>query len=123
MDESGEELGQYTPRNMVLQGFLFIPTRKIMHLRVIEVKWTELISVITSLSCVPLFSGYPNDFSLPPTGVQRGSAKSGTLGDPSTPGYPSLKSAYRTPNEEITDFPVLPLQPIAYEDAESLIKM
>lgn len=65
-------------------------------------------------------SGYPDDFSLPSSGVQRGSAMS-EYGDPSTPQYPSIKSAYRTPDEEITYFPVLPLQPIAYEDAAELI--
>ncbi|XP_077975330.1 aminopeptidase NAALADL1-like [Styela clava] len=66
--------------------------------------------------------GYPDDFSLPPSGVQRGSTLSAS-GDPSTPLYPSLKSAYRIPVDENPYFPVLPLQPIAYEDAEKLIKL
>lgn len=66
--------------------------------------------------------GYPDDYSLPPTGVQRGSTLS-EYGDPSTPRYPSLKSAYRTPMDEITYYPVLPLQPINYEDVETLMKM
>uniref|UniRef100_H2XYN4 PA domain-containing protein n=1 Tax=Ciona intestinalis TaxID=7719 RepID=H2XYN4_CIOIN len=65
--------------------------------------------------------GYPIDSSLPGTGVQRGSAL-GDHGDPSTPDYPSTEYAYRVPLEEIKQFPPIPLQPIAYEDAEAMLK-
>nr|XP_018669452.1 N-acetylated-alpha-linked acidic dipeptidase-like protein [Ciona intestinalis] len=66
--------------------------------------------------------GYPIDSSLPGTGVQRGSAL-GDHGDPSTPDYPSTEYAYRVPLEEIKQFPPIPLQPIAYEDAEAMLKL
>ena len=66
------------------------------------------------------FAGYPNDFSLPGTGVQRGSTLA-EFGDPSTPNYPSTEYAYRLPIDEIEVFPPLPLQPIAYNDAAALL--
>lgn len=44
------------------------------------------------------------------------------FGDPSTPRFPSTKSAYRIPTEEMDVFPVLPLTPINYGDAETLLK-
>uniref|UniRef100_H2ZPG0 Uncharacterized protein n=1 Tax=Ciona savignyi TaxID=51511 RepID=H2ZPG0_CIOSA len=65
--------------------------------------------------------GYPVDSSLPGTGVQRGSTIS-DFGDPSTPGYPSTDYAYRVPVQDIDQFPPLPLQPIAYDDAEALLR-
>ena len=38
---------------------------------------------------------YPNTFFLPPSGVQRGSTLHGNGGDPLSPGWTSIKGAYR----------------------------
>ncbi|XP_064646378.1 N-acetylated-alpha-linked acidic dipeptidase 2-like [Lineus longissimus] len=63
---------------------------------------------------------YPNGWWLPGTGVQRG-----TLfldrGDPLTPGYPSIDSAYRLSINE-TGIPTIPVHPIGYDDARQFLK-
>ncbi|XP_033635312.1 putative N-acetylated-alpha-linked acidic dipeptidase [Asterias rubens] len=58
---------------------------------------------------------YPDGIYLPGTGTQRGTLMSGT-GDPLTPGYPAIDSAYRTPINE-TNLPNIPVHPIGYNDA------
>ncbi|PAA74314.1 hypothetical protein BOX15_Mlig018580g1 [Macrostomum lignano] len=69
---------------------------------------------------------YPNSWWLPPTGVQRGSAKM-RQADPQTPAYPSLPFAYRDEFDEIkqqTDPPVfspIPGYPVGYGDAMKLL--
>jgi len=67
-------------------------------------------------------SVYPNTFSLPPSGVQRG----GTLidiGDPLSPSWPSVPGAYRPSiNQSETEFPKIPSQPIGYGDAKILLE-
>ncbi|ELU09884.1 hypothetical protein CAPTEDRAFT_160163 [Capitella teleta] len=66
---------------------------------------------------------YPASWWLPPTGVQRGNVKmsSGGLGDPSSPGYPGIESAYRIYENE-TSLPTIPVHPISYGDAEEFLK-
>ncbi|XP_067682575.1 N-acetylated-alpha-linked acidic dipeptidase 2-like [Haliotis asinina] len=64
---------------------------------------------------------YPNSWWLPPTGAQRGSIYV-TDGDPETPGYPSISTAYRVPQSEITHLPRIPVHPISYGVAEQLMK-
>uniref|UniRef100_F7BEM7 glutamate carboxypeptidase II n=1 Tax=Ciona intestinalis TaxID=7719 RepID=F7BEM7_CIOIN len=58
--------------------------------------------------------GYPNTWWLPPSGFQRGSVQ--MLGDPLTPGYPSLNLTYRI-NESKAKLPKIQAQPISYEQA------
>ncbi|XP_046567725.1 N-acetylated-alpha-linked acidic dipeptidase 2-like [Haliotis rubra] len=64
---------------------------------------------------------YPNSWWLPPTGAQRGSLYV-TDGDPETPGYPSINTAYRVPQSDITHLPRIPVHPISYGEAEQLMK-
>ncbi|CAK8692129.1 unnamed protein product [Clavelina lepadiformis] len=64
---------------------------------------------------VPWAGVYPSDWYLPPTGAQRG-----TLwvenGDPRTPNYPSISSAWHMSEMEIP-LPKIPVTPIGYGDA------
>ncbi|XP_038074787.1 N-acetylated-alpha-linked acidic dipeptidase 2-like [Patiria miniata] len=67
-------------------------------------------------------SVYPDSWWLPGSGVQRGSLyiQQGVGGDPLTPGYPSLDSAFRE-DESSIDMPSIPVQPIGYDDAKKLL--
>ena len=57
--------------------------------------------------------------------IQRGTVKyiSQHAGDPLTPGWASTKDAHRIPISEATDLPQIPVAPLAYRDAEPLLKM
>ncbi|XP_022094263.1 putative N-acetylated-alpha-linked acidic dipeptidase [Acanthaster planci] len=59
---------------------------------------------------------YPDGIYLPGTGTQRGSLLLGS-GDPRTPGYPAVESAYRVPMNNVTGIPGIPVHPIGYNDA------
>ncbi|XP_069960673.1 N-acetylated-alpha-linked acidic dipeptidase 2 [Cherax quadricarinatus] len=58
---------------------------------------------------------YPSTKFAPPHAVQFGNTQLGN-GDPLTPFYPSIESAFRIPEEEV-DTPRIPVQPISYSDA------
>ncbi|XP_077996989.1 N-acetylated-alpha-linked acidic dipeptidase 2-like [Glandiceps talaboti] len=64
---------------------------------------------------------YPKEWWLPGTGVQRGTLWLSN-GDPLTPAYPSLDSAFREDEESITGLPHIPVHPIGYDDAMQLLK-
>ncbi|KAL4238036.1 hypothetical protein ACF0H5_002747 [Mactra antiquata] len=55
---------------------------------------------------------YPDDWWLPPSGAQRGSIYIG-VGDPLTPGYPAIETAYRKKDPEEW-MPGIPCHPIGY---------
>ena len=57
--------------------------------------------------------------------IQRGTVKYifQYAGDPLTPGWASTKDARRIPISEATDLPQIPIVPLAYRDAEPLLKM
>ena len=57
--------------------------------------------------------------------IQRGTVKYifQHAGDPLTPGWASTKDANRIPISEATDLPQIPVAPLAYRDAEPLLKM
>ncbi|KAF2361473.1 PA domain, partial [Trinorchestia longiramus] len=63
---------------------------------------------------------YPNSVMMPPSATQLGSVLAGK-GDPQTPFYPSIESAFRYPEEEC-DLPSIPCQPISYGDAYVILK-
>ncbi|KAI8482422.1 hypothetical protein Bbelb_398180 [Branchiostoma belcheri] len=82
---------------------------------------------------------YPDGWDLPGTGTERGTSLL-EPGDPLTPGYPATGGlhivvqtrqnglallqyhyAYRMPEERISVFPPIPLQPIAYNDAQKYL--
>ncbi len=56
--------------------------------------------------------------------IQRGTVKYifQYAGDPLTPGWASTKEAHRIPIAEATDLPQIPVAPLAYRDAEPLLK-
>ena len=56
--------------------------------------------------------------------IQRGTVKYifQHAGDPLTPGWASTKEAHRVPITEATDLPQIPVAPLAYRDAEPLLK-
>ena len=56
--------------------------------------------------------------------IQRGTVKYifQHAGDPLTPGWASTKGAHRIPITEATDLPQIPVAPLAYRDAEPLLK-
>ena len=56
--------------------------------------------------------------------IQRGTVKYifQYAGDPLTPGWASTKDAHRLPITEATDLPKIPVAPLAYRDAEPLLK-
>ncbi|XP_029454760.1 putative N-acetylated-alpha-linked acidic dipeptidase [Rhinatrema bivittatum] len=58
---------------------------------------------------------FPDDWWLPGTGAQRGTVLF-TIGDPLTPFYPSIESAYYLDEKEI-QLPLIPVTPIGYDDA------
>ncbi|XP_060559269.1 N-acetylated-alpha-linked acidic dipeptidase 2-like [Ruditapes philippinarum] len=55
---------------------------------------------------------YPDDWWLPPSGAQRGSIYIG-VGDPLTPGYPAIATAYRRKDPEEW-MPGIPCHPVGY---------
>ncbi|XP_042294830.1 aminopeptidase NAALADL1 [Sceloporus undulatus] len=63
---------------------------------------------------------YPHSWYLPPSGVERGSYNT-YFGDLLTPYYPAKGFTYRIPEDQITGIPPIPIQPIGFEDAETLI--
>ncbi|KAF2350347.1 PA domain, partial [Trinorchestia longiramus] len=60
-------------------------------------------------------SVYPQSVMMPPSGTQLGTVKL-TDGDPLTPFYPSIESAFHIPEKEAA-IPKIPVQPLSYEDA------
>lgn len=63
---------------------------------------------------------YPNSYFMPPTAAQFGTTKL-VDGDPLTPFYPAVESAFRIPEEE-APIPKIPVQPISYHDAFQLLR-
>ncbi|XP_049906969.1 aminopeptidase NAALADL1 [Epinephelus moara] len=63
---------------------------------------------------------YPHSWYLPPSGVERGSFKT-DYGDMLTPYLAAKEDTYRIPIEDITGIPPIPIQPIGFEDAYTLI--
>ncbi|XP_039258717.2 putative N-acetylated-alpha-linked acidic dipeptidase [Styela clava] len=59
---------------------------------------------------------YPDEWFLPGTGAQRGTVFLGD-GDPETPNYPSIDSAWRISEEELM-VPNIPVTPLGYDDAQ-----
>ena len=64
---------------------------------------------------------FPESWWLPSTGVQRG-AMFALNGDPVTPGYPSIESAYRWPLDKVDGLPQIPVHPICYGDAQVILR-
>lgn len=62
---------------------------------------------------------YPNTVFAPPQAAQLGTTMLGN-GDPLTPFYPSLESAFRIPEDE-ADIPKIPVQPLSYSDAAFIL--
>ncbi|XP_071816862.1 putative N-acetylated-alpha-linked acidic dipeptidase [Apostichopus japonicus] len=67
---------------------------------------------------------YPDGLYLPPTGSQRGSCLDGS-GDPLTPGYPAVESAYRYPENGSTylGLPTIPIHPIPSVNAKYFLSL
>jgi N-acetylated-alpha-linked acidic dipeptidase len=63
---------------------------------------------------------YPEGPMRPPRGVQRGSVMNGA-GDPSTPGYPSVRGARRLDAAQMP-VPRIPVVPISYGNAAELLR-
>uniref|UniRef100_A0A8D3DI66 Aminopeptidase NAALADL1 n=1 Tax=Scophthalmus maximus TaxID=52904 RepID=A0A8D3DI66_SCOMX len=63
---------------------------------------------------------YPHSWYLPPSGVERGSFNT-HYGDLLTPYLAAKEETYRIPAENITGIPHIPIQPIGFEDAYTLI--
>jgi N-acetylated-alpha-linked acidic dipeptidase len=63
---------------------------------------------------------YPEGPMRPPRGVQRGSVMNGA-GDPSTPGYPSIRGARRLDAAQMP-VPRIPVVPISYGNATELLR-
>ena len=59
---------------------------------------------------------YPNGVWLPPSGVRLGTVMRG-VGDPLTPGWPSIPGAHRLGTEELEALPKIPVHSIGYGDA------
>ncbi|XP_043235460.1 N-acetylated-alpha-linked acidic dipeptidase 2-like isoform X4 [Amphibalanus amphitrite] len=66
-------------------------------------------------------AAYPNTVYMPSAGAQLGTVYRGT-GDPLTPIYPSLESAYRLSEAE-AELPRIPVQPISADDAYQILKL
>ncbi|XP_067680231.1 N-acetylated-alpha-linked acidic dipeptidase 2-like [Haliotis asinina] len=65
---------------------------------------------------------YPETWWLPGSGAQRGTIFTGG-GDPLTPGYPAIKTAYRYPeNSSAVKLPKIPAHPIGYDIAEQILR-
>nr|XP_015205974.1 PREDICTED: putative N-acetylated-alpha-linked acidic dipeptidase [Lepisosteus oculatus] len=65
---------------------------------------------------------YPDDWWLPGSGVQRGSVLP-VDGDPLTPFYPSIDSAYYLDQKEISVLSAIPVTPIGYDDAIRYLRL
>ncbi|XP_033828799.1 aminopeptidase NAALADL1 [Periophthalmus magnuspinnatus] len=63
---------------------------------------------------------YPHSWYLPPSGVERGSFNT-LYGDLLTPYLAAKDHTYRIPVEDIPGLPPIPIQPIGFEDASTLI--
>ncbi|XP_042894430.1 putative N-acetylated-alpha-linked acidic dipeptidase isoform X2 [Penaeus japonicus] len=63
---------------------------------------------------------YPNTVYMPASGVQAGTVLLAD-GDPLTPFYPSVESAYRLA-EENSSVPKIPVQPVSYGDAREILR-
>jgi N-acetylated-alpha-linked acidic dipeptidase len=63
---------------------------------------------------------YPEGPMRPPTGVQRGSVMNGA-GDPTTPGWPSVRGARRLPLDS-TRVPRIPVVPLSWTNAAELLR-
>ncbi|XP_071079773.1 N-acetylated-alpha-linked acidic dipeptidase 2-like [Haliotis cracherodii] len=65
---------------------------------------------------------YPETWWLPGSGSQRGTIYTGD-GDPLTPGYAAIKTAYRYPeNASEVGLPEIPAHPIGYDIAEKILR-
>ncbi|KAK6181051.1 hypothetical protein SNE40_008990 [Patella caerulea] len=70
---------------------------------------------------VPGEGVYPDAWWLPGSGAQRGTIFTGQ-GDPLTPGYPAISSAYRYEEDKVEPpLPKIPAHPIGYTVAEQLL--
>jgi N-acetylated-alpha-linked acidic dipeptidase len=67
---------------------------------------------------------YPDGPMRPPSAIQRGSVLflSHVPGDPSTPGWPSTPGAKRLARSEMTNVPRIPSLPVAYAEAEKILR-
>ncbi|MEO6214290.1 MAG: M28 family metallopeptidase [Vicinamibacterales bacterium] len=67
---------------------------------------------------------YPDGPMRPESAIQRGSVLflSHVPGDPSTPGWPSTAGAKRLTREQMTNVPKIPSLPIAYAEAEKILR-
>lgn len=62
---------------------------------------------------------YPHSYFMPPSAAPFGTVKL-VDGDPLTPFYPAVESAFHIPEEEAA-IPKIPVQPISYEDAWQIL--
>ena len=67
---------------------------------------------------------YPDGPMRPGSAIQRGSVLflSHVPGDPSTPGWPSTSGAKRLPRDAMANVPKIPSLPIAYAEAEKILR-
>ncbi len=67
---------------------------------------------------------YPDGPMRPGSAIQRGSVLflSHVPGDPSTPGWPSTSGAKRLPRDAMANVPKIPSLPIAYDEAEKILR-
>lgn len=67
---------------------------------------------------------YPDGPMRPPSAIQRGSVQYLSIqpGDPSTPGWPSREGAKRLTRDEMKTVPQIPSLPIAYREAEKILR-
>ncbi|NXC43912.1 FOLH1 carboxypeptidase, partial [Penelope pileata] len=73
--------------------------------------------------CAPGADPYPNGWNLPGGGAQRGNILNlNGAGDPLTPGYPAKEYTYRLDKAHGVGLPKIPVHPIGYHDAESLLR-
>ncbi|XP_010146402.1 PREDICTED: glutamate carboxypeptidase 2-like, partial [Eurypyga helias] len=73
--------------------------------------------------CAPEVDPYPNGWNLPGGGAQRGNVLNlNGAGDPLTPGYPAKEYTYRLDKASGVGLPRIPVHPIGYHDAETLLR-
>ncbi|XP_010219832.1 PREDICTED: glutamate carboxypeptidase 2-like [Tinamus guttatus] len=73
--------------------------------------------------CAPGVNPYPAGWNLPGGGAQRGNILNlNGAGDPLTPGYPAKEYTYRLDKDSGVGLPKIPVHPIGYHDAESLLR-
>ncbi|XP_061313905.1 putative N-acetylated-alpha-linked acidic dipeptidase [Pezoporus flaviventris] len=73
--------------------------------------------------CAPGTDPYPNGWNLPGGGAQRGNILNlNGAGDPLTPGYPAKEYTYRLDKASGVGLPKIPVHPIGYDDAETLLR-